>query len=218
MFEEPDDIFAETGAAPTPVAPTPAAPRPSPPVSVPSPAPTLSAPLPPNPAFQPSAPIEAPAPRGGGFPWKGILIAFAALLVVGAAAGLSFLVLSARTPPSTGNVPNVSNAVSEDTGTPSAGTTPTPVTPAPAVTQPTSPEPDQDHDGLTDVQEAQLGTDPSNADTDGDGLLDGEEVNIYHTNPLNPDTDGDTYLDGDEVRNGYNPNGPGKLPSASPQP
>jgi hypothetical protein len=217
MFEEPDDIFAETGPAPAPPPPRvsgDAMPRP-----VPPPAPAAAAPVAPPPApIENPIPVETPAPRGGGFPWKGILIAFAALLVVGAAAGLSFLVLSARTPPSSGNVPNVSNAVSEDTGTPSAGTTPTPVTPAPAVTQPTSPEPDQDHDGLTDVQEAQLGTDPSNADTDGDGLLDGEEVNIYHTNPLNPDTDGDTYLDGDEVRNGYNPNGPGKLPSASPQP
>ena len=217
MFEEPDDIFAETGPAPAPPPPRVSAdamPRPVPP---PAPAPAAPVAPPPAPVENP-IPVETSAPRGGGFPWKGILIAFAALLVVGAAAGLSFLVLSARTPPSTGNVPNVSNAVSEDTGTPSAGTTPAPVTPAPTVTQPTSPEPDQDHDGLTDVQEAQLGTDPSNADTDGDGLLDGEEVNIYHTNPLNPDTDGDTYLDGDEVRNGYNPNGPGKLPSASPQP
>lgn len=70
---------------------------------------------------------------------------------------------------------------------------------------------DSDNDGLTDVEEAKLGTDPHNPDTDGDGLYDGDEVNIYHTDPLKADTDGDGYSDGVEVRNGYNPNGPGKL-------
>jgi hypothetical protein len=70
---------------------------------------------------------------------------------------------------------------------------------------------DNDNDGLTDAQEADFKTDPFNPDTDGDGLFDGEEVNIYHTDPLNPDTDGDTYKDGSEVKNGYDPLGPGKL-------
>jgi outer membrane protein OmpA-like peptidoglycan-associated protein len=58
---------------------------------------------------------------------------------------------------------------------------------------------DSDHDGLTNAQEKQIGTDPHNPDTDGDGLTDGEEVNKYHTNPTNPDTDGDGLNDGDEV-------------------
>ena len=58
---------------------------------------------------------------------------------------------------------------------------------------------DSDGDGLTDEEEAKLGTDPFNKDTDGDGLTDGEEVHIYHTNPLNPDTDFDGLSDGDEV-------------------
>jgi hypothetical protein len=73
------------------------------------------------------------------------------------------------------------------------------------------PEPDADKDGLSDAQEAEIGTSPTNADTDGDGLFDQEEVAVYKTNPLNPDTDGDTYLDGKEVSSGYNPNGSGKL-------
>ena len=55
---------------------------------------------------------------------------------------------------------------------------------------------DSDGDGLTDREEAMLGTDPFNPDTDGDGLTDGEEVKIYHTDPLNPDTDGDGLSDG----------------------
>lgn len=70
---------------------------------------------------------------------------------------------------------------------------------------------DSDNDGLTDEQEKKLGTDPHNPDTDGDGLFDGEEVNVYHTDPLNPDTDGDGYKDGVEVKNGFDPKGPGKL-------
>lgn len=70
---------------------------------------------------------------------------------------------------------------------------------------------DQDLDGLTDAQEKQYGTDPTKADTDGDGILDKDEIMIYHTNPLKADTDGDGFSDGYEVRHGLNPNGPGKL-------
>lgn len=70
---------------------------------------------------------------------------------------------------------------------------------------------DSDKDGLDDVRERELGTDPFNPDTDGDGLIDGDEVIIWKTDPLNPDTDGDGYSDGVEVKSGYNPLGPGKL-------
>jgi hypothetical protein len=48
-------------------------------------------------------------------------------------------------------------------------------------------------------------------DTDKDGLSDDDEIKIFKTDPLKADTDGDGFNDGDEVRNGYNPNGPGKL-------
>jgi outer membrane protein OmpA-like peptidoglycan-associated protein/opacity protein-like surface antigen len=58
---------------------------------------------------------------------------------------------------------------------------------------------DDDNDGLTNAQERRLGTNPKVADTDGDGLSDGDEVKIYHTNPLRMDTDGDGLSDGDEV-------------------
>jgi outer membrane protein OmpA-like peptidoglycan-associated protein len=61
------------------------------------------------------------------------------------------------------------------------------------------PDDDKDGDGLLRSQEQMLGTDPLNPDTDGDGLNDGEEVNVYRTDPLNPDTDGDGLKDGDEV-------------------
>lgn len=58
---------------------------------------------------------------------------------------------------------------------------------------------DDDSDGLSNLQEISLGTDPNNPDTDGDGLNDGNEVNIFGTLPKNRDTDGDTLLDGQEA-------------------
>ena len=58
---------------------------------------------------------------------------------------------------------------------------------------------DSDGDGLTDEEEAKLGTDPFNKDSDSDGLTDGDEVKVYKTNPLNPDTDFDGLKDGPEV-------------------
>jgi hypothetical protein len=74
---------------------------------------------------------------------------------------------------------------------------------------------DTDNDGLPDLfpvaegappyDEAAYGTDPLNSDTDGDGLLDGTEVDVALGNesdcpdPLNPDSDGDSLSDGEEV-------------------
>jgi len=58
---------------------------------------------------------------------------------------------------------------------------------------------DPDGDNLTNLQEYQHGTDPFNEDTDGDGLSDGDEVNVHNTNPLLEDTDGDGLTDGEEV-------------------
>lgn len=43
------------------------------------------------------------------------------------------------------------------------------------------------------------------ADTDGDGLNDGAEVNTYHSDPFISDSDGDGFGDGFEVSTGYNP-------------
>jgi alpha-tubulin suppressor-like RCC1 family protein len=60
---------------------------------------------------------------------------------------------------------------------------------------------DEDEDGLGTRLEGLAGTDPQNPDTDGDGLRDGDEVNLYKSSPLNTDSDGDTLEDGDEVFN-----------------
>ncbi len=65
---------------------------------------------------------------------------------------------------------------------------------------------DSDGDGLSDKDERNIyHTDPKNNDTDNDGLLDGEEINIYYTNATNPDTSGDGLLDGKAVELGLDP-------------
>lgn len=70
----------------------------------------------------------------------------------------------------------------------------------------TAPPADTDEDGLTDAQEADVGTDPANPDTDDDGINDGDEVNTWKTDPVNNDTDGDVLYDGGEVIYGSDPN------------
>lgn len=60
---------------------------------------------------------------------------------------------------------------------------------------------DSDADGLTDVEEKEIGTNPLDPDTDHDALGDFEEVRKYKTDPLNPDTDYDALKDGAEVYN-----------------
>ncbi len=49
---------------------------------------------------------------------------------------------------------------------------------------------DTDLDGLFDGPEAELGTDPNNPDTDGDGINDGDEVGDDIENPIDTDDDG----------------------------
>ena len=60
---------------------------------------------------------------------------------------------------------------------------------------------DTDGDGLTDREEIEVyGTDPKRADSDGDGLRDGDEIKIHHTDPKRVDTDGDGLSDKDEIQ------------------
>ncbi|PKN72517.1 MAG: hypothetical protein CVU50_06565 [Candidatus Cloacimonetes bacterium HGW-Cloacimonetes-3] len=59
---------------------------------------------------------------------------------------------------------------------------------------------DTDGDGLMDVDEVQkYRTDINKKDTDGDGLSDGDEVMKYRTDPLVADTDKDGISDGLEI-------------------
>ncbi|MFA6234438.1 MAG: hypothetical protein WC824_09705, partial [Bacteroidota bacterium] len=58
---------------------------------------------------------------------------------------------------------------------------------------------DFDNDGLRNIVEDSTGTNPYDADTDGDGLTDFQEVRIYLTDPLYWDTDRDVLSDYVEV-------------------
>jgi hypothetical protein len=58
---------------------------------------------------------------------------------------------------------------------------------------------DLDSDGLDECAELAQMTDPAIADTDGDGLLDGAEVNDHGTDPVSADSDGDGDNDGEEI-------------------
>lgn len=73
---------------------------------------------------------------------------------------------------------------------------------------------DSDNDGLDNDCECSFGLDPFKADTDGDGLTDGEEDadkscsitrGSTETDPRRADTDGDGINDGDEKAAGLNP-------------
>ena len=60
-------------------------------------------------------------------------------------------------------------------------------------------ESDLDADNYPDALEWDLGLDPTNVDTDADGVADGDELNIYGTEPTVADTDGDGVIDGGEL-------------------
>lgn len=63
---------------------------------------------------------------------------------------------------------------------------------------------DPDQDGLTNLKEFQLNTNPLNADSDTDGLVDGDEVHVFGCSPIDIHTAGDaTYSDADDLKGGW---------------
>ncbi|NOQ53290.1 MAG: PKD domain-containing protein, partial [Thermoplasmata archaeon] len=64
--------------------------------------------------------------------------------------------------------------------------------------------PDSDNDGLNDLKEFQLKTNPRSPDTDGDGVPDGEEL-AFGTNLTHWDTDNDGLDDAIEITFGSDP-------------
>lgn len=65
---------------------------------------------------------------------------------------------------------------------------------------------DLDGDGLTNLQEYQLGTRIDDPDTDGDGILDAYDDDPFHAPANSPDSDGDGMPDSWEIKYGLNPN------------
>ncbi len=63
---------------------------------------------------------------------------------------------------------------------------------------------DSDGDGVYDGEEVAIGTNPVDTDTDGDEITDDEEMDLG-TDPLAPDTDSDGLPDFWEVYNGFDP-------------
>ena len=63
------------------------------------------------------------------------------------------------------------------------------------------PDSDNDRDGLTNLREYELGTDPGNTDTDGDGIPDAFEAEIG-TDPKKSDSDNNGVSDGAEDADG----------------
>ena len=73
---------------------------------------------------------------------------------------------------------------------------------------------DADLDGLGNAAEVAAGTLFDDADSDDDGLSDGDEVILYATDPQNPDTDGDGAADGAEVFANTDPLDPASFSNA----
>ncbi|MBL8030064.1 MAG: hypothetical protein JNN11_02350 [Candidatus Doudnabacteria bacterium] len=67
-------------------------------------------------------------------------------------------------------------------------------------------EADPDHDGLKNLEEFDLQTDPNNADSDKDGIADGDEKYVFLTNPSNEHSGvNSNYTDADYAKNAYDP-------------
>ncbi len=74
---------------------------------------------------------------------------------------------------------------------------------------------DPDHDGLTNLSEYNLGTDPNNPDSDQDGIADGDEINVFGSDPLSSHTANDAkYSDADYIKGGYDFSGGAKMTAA----
>lgn len=67
---------------------------------------------------------------------------------------------------------------------------------------------DADGDNLSNLEEYRWQTNPTNEDTDADGLNDGDEANVYGADPLKLDTDDDGINDGPEVSARTDPKNP----------
>jgi len=84
-----------------------------------------------------------------------------------------------------------------------------------AITDKLRSEPAQAEQGKTNLASQGSTSAGTSLDSDGDGLTDAEEARLG-TDPFNPDTDGDGYPDGLEVALGSNPLDPNSIPDIRP--
>lgn len=204
------------------------APLPTPnPTPIPTSAPT------PTPSRRETSPLPS-MPLSGGANSDGVLsaplgghkalitvIVVLSLIIVGGGAAWAYVTFI--NPPDTQVLTNTNTQVVPETNTSeeASAVLETPTTTAEAVVDNTTstdslilfgePVLDTDSDGLDDSVEREKGTNMLAWDSDGDSLSDGDEILTWKTNPLKADSDDDTYEDAAEIKNGYNPNGPGKL-------
>ena len=113
---------------------------------------------------------------------------------------------------STPTLTATASATATDTASPTATATLTPTgtaagTPTAIATPPATDTPTPTASGTSTPTPTETATETgtptatatAEVDSDGDGLSDHDEVDVYHTDPLNPDTDGDGYTDGQEA-------------------
>ncbi|WP_247005358.1 binary toxin-like calcium binding domain-containing protein [Halorientalis litorea] len=127
---------------------------------------------------------------------KAIPLAVCVLLLLAGCGGLDSQLPGDSEPEPTEPEPTSTDSAAPDISTDGTDT-PVDGTETTATPEPT-PTPGDD-DGLSRVEEREHGTDPTVADTDGDGLSDGAEVDEYGTDPTVADTDEDGLSDGAEV-------------------
>jgi hypothetical protein len=111
--------------------------------------------------------------------------------------------------------PDTSTATTGVPTTAQTSTSAPSTTTTPATTVAIDPTLDTDGDGLTDVEELDVyGTNPNNYDTDADTVSDYLEAKDGYSDPFDPDTDGDGYDDSEQF-GGYDPRDPNDHPGAS---
>lgn len=206
--QEPKDMFADVpdaGAVPKPASAAPVTPL----VSQPS-----------AQVISPAQAMQYDAPKSGGSGFRLVAVVILSLVCVGGAGygAYRFMVRDAVSQRVSDVIDGTSSTTTPESNTSTNGsstqnTSPTTNTSASGNETDTGPTAvvDSDGDGLSNDEERIAGTSVAKPDTDGDGLGDREEVKVYGTDPKKVDTDGDGYNDGDEVKNGYNPNGEGRL-------
>lgn len=121
-------------------------------------------------------------------------------------------IIGSAAEPVSGEIPPTTTAAPDDDGPEPTQpqTTPAPTSP-PTTIDPTL---DTDGDGLPDVDEINIyGTNPNTYDTDGDTVSDYLEAKDGYSDPFDPDTDGDGFDDSEQF-DGYDPRDASSYPGA----